>query len=138
MSIRNEIVVAVKGVIEHNGKVLIMKRASDDVVGGGTWECAGGKISFGEDLENALVREAKEETGLDILVERILYATTFQTDPTRQVIILTYLCRSNRNDVVLSEEHTDYQWSNNEQLRRLLPQGIVDDFEKNDVFSLFS
>ena len=41
----NEIVVAVKGVILNESKILIVKRANDDEVGGGTWECAGGKIS---------------------------------------------------------------------------------------------
>jgi 8-oxo-dGTP diphosphatase len=67
---------------------------------------------------------------------QILYATTFKTDPTRQVVILTYLCRSNNRDVVLSKEHIDYRWSTKEQLRLLLTPEIISDFEKNNVFSL--
>lgn len=37
-------VVAVKGVIIKNDKALLVKRSSNDEVGAGTWECAGGKI----------------------------------------------------------------------------------------------
>jgi 8-oxo-dGTP diphosphatase len=136
MTNANKFVVAVKGLILHQGKVLIVQRANDDEIGGGTWELVGGKIEFGEDLETALVREIKEEVGLDVTVDKILYATTFKTDPTRQVVILTYLCRSNSRDVVLSKEHIDYRWSTKEQLRLLLTPEIISDFEKNNVFSL--
>jgi 8-oxo-dGTP diphosphatase len=113
----NKIVVAVKGIIIRNGKALIIKRSDDDEIGAGTWECVGGKIEFGENLEAALVREVKEEAGLNISVSKILYATTFKTDPTRQVVILTYLCESLEEEVRLSPEHTDYQWVTKEQLK---------------------
>jgi 8-oxo-dGTP diphosphatase len=46
MTNANKIVVTVKGVILNGGKVLIVKRANDDEIGGGTWECVGGKIEF--------------------------------------------------------------------------------------------
>ncbi|OIK13535.1 NUDIX domain-containing protein [Bacillus sp. MUM 13] len=132
----NKIVVAVKGVIVNEGKALIVRRHIEDEIGGGTWECVGGKIEFGEDLETALLREIKEEAGLSVRVERILYAATFNTNPMRQVVILTYLCRSKRKEVILSKEHSDYKWANKNQLRQLLPKEIISDFDKNNVFSL--
>jgi 8-oxo-dGTP diphosphatase len=136
MSNVNKLVVAVKGVILNEGKVLIVKRANDDEIGGGTWECVGEKIEFGEDLEEALIREIEEEVGLIVSVNKILFATTFKTDPTRQVVILTYLCRSENKNIVLSNEHTEYQWSTKDQLKMLLAPDIIRDFEKNNVFSL--
>ncbi|MEH7380201.1 NUDIX domain-containing protein [Bacillus sp. JJ1533] len=132
----NKIVVALKGVIVNDGKVLIVQRAKDDEIGGGTWECVGGKIEFGENLETALLREIKEEVGLSVTVEKILYATTFKTAPTRQVVILTYQCNSTSKDVVLSNEHSNYKWATKDQLRLLLSQEIINDFEKNNVFSI--
>ncbi|WP_438804679.1 NUDIX hydrolase [Oceanobacillus saliphilus] len=129
-------VVALKGVIVNNGKVLIVQRAENDEIGGGTWECVGGKIEFGEDLEAALLREIKEEIGLSVTIEKILYATTFKTDPARQVVLLTYLCRSNSKEVILSKEHSNYKWATKDQLRLLLTPEIIRDFEKNNVFSL--
>jgi len=136
MTVENKIVVAVKGLIINDSRVLIVKRANDDEIGGGTWECVGGKIEFGEDLETALIREIKEEVGLTVTVEKILYATTFKTDLTRQVVILTYLCRSKNTNVVLSKEHSEYQWATKKQLKSLLPPEIVTDFEQNNVFFL--
>ncbi|MDQ0191791.1 NUDIX hydrolase [Paenibacillus wynnii] len=130
------LIVAVKGVILHGGKILLVQRAANDHIGAGTWECAGGKIEFGEGLEAALVREIKEETGLTVSVGVILYATTFMTESTRQVVILTYLCRTNQTTVRLSREHVDYRWCTKDQIKTLLLPQIINDFEKNKVFEL--
>jgi len=132
----NKIVVAVKGVIIHQGKVLILKRAAEDEVGAGTWEMAGGKPEFGEKLELSLMREVEEETGLHIKVEKLLYATTFKTDPARQVVILTYLCKAEKEQVYLSEEHSDYTWAGKSELENLLPDPILRDFKINGVLKL--
>ncbi|WP_010243974.1 NUDIX hydrolase [Acetivibrio cellulolyticus] len=132
----NKIVVAVKGIIVNHGRVLIVKRANNDKVAPGTWECVGGKIEFGEELETALIREIKEEVGLDVTVEKLLYAATFKSDPTRQVVILTYLCKSEVTDVTLSIEHLEYLWATKDQCNQLLHPDILVDFEKNNVFSI--
>ncbi|TYQ15879.1 UNVERIFIED_CONTAM: 8-oxo-dGTP diphosphatase [Acetivibrio alkalicellulosi] len=132
----NKIVVAVKGIIINGGRVLIVKRANNDEVGAGTWECVVGRIKFGEELETALIREIKEEIGLNITVEKLLYATTFKTSPTRQVVILTYICRSEVIDVNLSPEHVEYLWSTKAQLKQLLHPDILEDFAKNNIFSI--
>lgn len=136
MKSSNKIVVAVKGVIVNEGRVLIVQREKEDKIGGGTWECVGGKIEFGEDLESALLREIKEEVGLSVTVEKLLYATTFKTDPTRQVVILTYLCSIDSSNAILSKEHSSFKWATKEQLRLLLSPEIITDFEKNNVFSI--
>lgn len=130
------IIVAVKGVIINEGKILLVQRASADAVGGGTWECAGGKIEFGEGLEDALVREIKEETGLTVTVDNLLYAASFLTDPARQVIIITYLCRSAEQVIRLSEEHTDYRWCTKDLLHRLLSPQIFAEFVKYHILEL--
>ncbi|MDI7742345.1 NUDIX domain-containing protein [Lysinibacillus fusiformis] len=132
----NTIIIALKGVIINNGRALIVQRADDDEIGAGTWECVGGQIEFGEDLETALLREIQEEVGLSVTIGQLLYATTFKTKPTRQVVIITYLCESSNQDVILSSEHSAYKWAGKEELKRLLPQNIINDFEKNNVFSL--
>ena len=60
----NIIIVALKAVIIFNRKALIIQRSADDDVGANTWEFAGGKLDFGEDLEVALKREIQEEVGV--------------------------------------------------------------------------
>lgn len=136
MKNENQIIFVVKGVIINEGKVLILKRSEEEEVGGGTWENVGGKIEFGEELETALMREIREERGLDVRVERILYATTFKTSPTRQIVLLTYLCKTDGKEISISTEHMDYLWATEAQLKVRLPKEILNDFERNDVFSL--
>jgi 8-oxo-dGTP diphosphatase len=130
------IIVAVKGVILHQGRLLLVRRAVEDSAGAGSWECAGGKIEFGESLEAALEREIYEETGLAVTTERILYATTLLTSPARQVVLITYLCRTSQHEVQLSEEHTDYRWCTTSEMKALLPPEIIADFTNHQVFEL--
>ncbi|KAA0549275.1 NUDIX domain-containing protein [Bacillus sp. BGMRC 2118] len=133
--LKNEIVVVVKGLIKQNNKVLVIKRSSNDEVGAGTWEFVGGKIDFGEKLEEALQREIEEETKLVVTVGQLLYATTFMTKSNRQVVLLTYLCHSVGTEVTLSHEHDDYQWCETDQLHQYLNIEIMMELEKNNCLS---
>ncbi|MCU9612030.1 NUDIX domain-containing protein [Caldibacillus lycopersici] len=128
-----KIIVVLKGVIIHNGKVLIVQRADHDETGAGTWETVGGKLEFGENLEAALIREIQEEANINVRVEKLLYATTFLTNSMRQVVILTYLCTSNQSTIQLSSEHQNYKWANKEELLKKLPPEMIADFEKHHV-----
>lgn len=128
------IVVVVKGIIQYNKKTLIIKRALTDEFGGGTWEFTGGKIDFGEALETALQREVKEEVGLEVTVKDLLYATEFETHPHRQLVILCYLCEAQTERVTLSEEHSDYLWADETQMREMLVSGIVADLDKYQIW----
>jgi len=132
--VENTIVVAVKGIIYHSNRVLIVQRSDADETGAGTWEFVGGKIDFGEDLESALEREVKEEAGLAVSADKLLYAATFKTSSHRQVVILTYACTACDNTVILSAEHKDYLWANKAQMTSLLPKPIVDDLNRNSVW----
>ena len=104
------IVTAVKGIVRHDNRILIVQRAANDS-GGGTWECPGGKIDFGEQPEDSLIREIREETGLTVTVDKIAYASSILTHPDRQVILLVYFCTAVTSSVTLSEEHDAYLWA---------------------------
>jgi len=131
-------VIAVKAIIQLENKYLILKRDKNDEHGAGTWEFPGGKIEFGESLENALIREAGEETGLWITVDKLLYATTFMSNPLRQVIVLAYLCNTLHDDIKLSREHSNYRWVYKGQLSENLDDGIVKDMDKYHIFDILA
>ncbi len=57
-------------IIDDNGKVLLVKRAQPP--GKDLWAIPGGIVKLGETLRNAVKREIKEETGLEIKVGDIL------------------------------------------------------------------
>ena len=63
-SLKETLFVAAVALIDVDGRVLISKRPDNKVMGG-MWEFPGGKVEDGETPEIALVRELKEELGID-------------------------------------------------------------------------
>jgi ADP-ribose pyrophosphatase YjhB (NUDIX family) len=51
---------------DGNGRILLHKRSNKCRDEHGTWDCGGGAVEFGEDLEGAVKREIKEEYGVDV------------------------------------------------------------------------
>lgn len=129
-------IVIVKGIILYNDRVLIVRRDANEHIGAGNWELVGGKVEFGEELEEALYREVREEVRLDISIDRLLYATTFKTNPEKQGVILVYRCYAKDDKVKLSEEHSNYKWVFEEELRELIFEDILDDMDKYNIFPL--
>ncbi len=128
--------VAVKGLILHQGKALIIKRSAYDPFGAGQYECPGGRLEFGEELEIALNREIMEETGLTVTVGQLLYATSFMKNANRQVVVLTWLCKSQSDQVTLSSEHTEYVWAGKDEMKTLLTTSVERDFERFGIYEL--
>ena len=61
-------------VVIADGRVLLTRRAEGQHLAG-LWEFPGGKLEAGESPEEAVVRECREECGIDVSVERILDVT---------------------------------------------------------------
>jgi 8-oxo-dGTP diphosphatase len=129
----NIIINAMKAVILYEKKALIVKRTETNKIGAGIWEFVGGKLEFGEDLISGLKREIMEETGLEVTVEKLLFATSFKTHDYRQVVIINYLCRSKTDQVIISEEHTDYLWADKAGLLEHLGKRTLKDLEENNI-----
>lgn len=62
--------IRVTGVLIENNSLLIVKQKLSDKR---NWSLPGGKLERGESLEEGIIREMKEETGLDVKVKRMLY-----------------------------------------------------------------
>ncbi|MFF2546644.1 NUDIX domain-containing protein [Kitasatospora sp. NPDC058063] len=60
----------VTGIAVRDGQMLLLNQ---DTEGPRTWSLPGGKVEDGETLTQALRREMREETGLDVEVGRLLY-----------------------------------------------------------------
>lgn len=57
---------AQKAFILDNDKLLMIQKSDKDIVNPNKWEVPGGKLEFGETIDEALLREVKEEVGIDI------------------------------------------------------------------------
>jgi len=63
-------IVGVGALILKSGKLLLVKRGAKP--GQGRWSIPGGLVELGEQVRDAIVREVKEECGLDIKAERLM------------------------------------------------------------------
>jgi nucleoside triphosphatase len=74
----------------------------------------GGHVELGEQMEETVIREAKEETGLDVHQLRFLCWQEFIYDPSfwkqKHFIFFDYACIAESTDIRLNNEAEDYFW----------------------------
>ncbi len=102
------LVVAV-ALIDPDGRVLIAQRPEGKALAG-LWEFPGGKVEPGERPEQALVRELKEELGIDV-TEACLAPFVFASHAydSFHLLMPLYLCRR-WSGVVVKHEHAALAW----------------------------
>ncbi len=101
--------VAVDAVIVQHGKVLVMKR--NRFPWSGSWVIPGGRVEMNETCEQAVVREAKEETGLKVKIKRFLGVfSSPQRDP-RGTVAVAFLCAPVSGKLTLcKDEASEIKW----------------------------
>lgn len=97
------------------GRCLLLKRSTGSKGNPGKWELPGGKIDPGESLDEALLREVAEETGLTISIQGVAGAAESEL-PAWKVVYLILEGRVESGEVRLSEEHDDYVWVDPQKL----------------------
>lgn len=104
---------AVEIILIYKGKVLLCKRRQDLKVAPGMWNVPAGKVKYAEGLEEAMVRETKEETNLNI--ENVKYlGFSFINKESHQRIVYTYLTEITdiSNMKIEEDEFSEYSWIN--------------------------
>ena len=94
---------------DRQGRYLLVRRSAASRYNAGKWDLPGGKADLGEDLDDALIREVQEETGLRVSLERVAGAAESET-PVKKIAYLIFEAAAERGEVRLSEEHDDYVW----------------------------
>ncbi len=111
-----------KAFIDKDGEILVL---TDPQLG---IDLPGGKIKERElDLVEALKREVKEETDLEIEIGELFTTWMIEFPPDHRnqgkVFLVGYKCKYISGDVTLSDEHTEYKWINKENFQKLPKDG---------------
>lgn len=90
-------------------EILLLKRSPED---GGFWQMLTGTLEFNESIEETLLRELKEETGIikPLAISEEVYRFNWQKQDYTVVEMVYGVKVATSVEVVLSHEHQDYQW----------------------------
>jgi mutator protein MutT len=110
--------VGVGGVVIHRNRVLLIRRGGEPLKG--EWSIPGGLIEVGEELADAVRRELKEETGLE--VEPLALLETFDRifrdghKVRYHFVIVDYACRLKGGALRPASDVSEARWVRREDL----------------------
>ena len=125
----------VLGVIRRpDGRFLITKRVMTKAWAPGWWEVSGGGVQAGESSEEAVQREVKEETGLDVRNAEGGYLFTYKRENPGEgdnyfVDVYRFVMDIDENDVSFQEAEIDgYMFATKEQIEDFKSRIEAEDF----------
>ena len=100
-----------KVVITNGSQVLLLKRSGTDLNRPYEWDLPGGVVKVNEDPTDAVMREAKEETGIIFSNPRIIKVHhEYKERYEEYVLTLIYHTTFPDKEVKLNPEHDAYEW----------------------------
>jgi 8-oxo-dGTP diphosphatase len=114
MADQPRVVLAVAGVVWNDeGEVLLIRRSKPPRQG--EWSLPGGKVEFGETLEQALRRELREETGLEVEILGLVDVAETVRDaaagaPDAHYVLIDYAVRATGGSAVAGSDAAEARW----------------------------
>ena len=108
-------VCAVGAIVLEKGEVLLVRR--DHAPALGQWSLPGGRVEWGETLREAVAREVREETGIDIDVEGLAgIAERIVPDDDGKIeyhyVILDFWAKPKSRDLTAGDDASEARWVN--------------------------
>jgi isopentenyldiphosphate isomerase/intracellular septation protein A len=124
-------------VFNEKGEIFLQHRSLTKKVQPGIWDTSvGGHISYGEDLELSLKREAKEEIGLTDFNPRLVQKYTWETDVEKELVFM-FVCDTNGSLHINPEEISDGRFWKIKEIKQNLGKGVFTaNFEKEFLILL--
>lgn len=111
-------VIVVAGVLFEEGRVLLTQRKKGAHLEG-LWELPGGKIDVDEDPRDALVRELREELGIEVEVGAPIEITSFRYPEKRVLLLFFEVTRKPGSPEPAPLDVADLMWATRADLDRL-------------------
>ena len=114
--------VGVGAVIVQNGRVVVVKRATEPLKG--RWSIPGGMLELGEKLRDGVAREALEETNLQVEAGEVLDVfDAIYTDPAGltqyHYVLIDFLCRPVGGELRAGSDVSEVRWATQDELEAL-------------------
>lgn len=104
-------------VLNSNNEILILTRKSDDFMGG-IDELPSGNMEAGENIYEALIREVKEETNLDVSkIVRYINSFDYLSGSGKKARQYNFVVKVDNTDNIVTTEHDCYKWLSIEEAR---------------------
>jgi len=114
----DRVIGAVSVFIFRGDRLLALKRSARADAAAGAWDAVSGRLKPGEHPRDAALREAREETGLEVLPDDepvVAYAAERGEAP---MLVVAYVAESAPGEVVLSAEHDEWAWMTVDEFAR--------------------
>ena len=131
----DKLFVATKAFIMHKGKVLLVKESSKYADGSnvGRFDVVGGRIKSGQRFDESLLREVKEETGLEVTIGKPFFVNEWRPNVRGeqwQIVGVFFECSANTDEVTLSEDHNEHVWVDPKEYKKYqIIENLIPAFE---------
>ncbi|MHA2225535.1 MAG: NUDIX domain-containing protein [Candidatus Hodarchaeales archaeon] len=103
--------VGLAGLIEKNGRFLVLKRSSEKDFEPGYWEAVTGRLEEEEQPEVGLLREIEEETGITVqILMPIETGFFYRGGKDFPMVFIAFWCQYLSGEVRISWEHSEFKW----------------------------
>lgn len=124
-------VVGVGAVILDGDKILLEKRKNDPSKG--KWSVPGGLVELGESVEEAVVREVKEETGLEVYEPRLVDVVNYVSLGEKGAVIYHYVIV----DYLVTVKSGKAKAASDADALKWVPFNEVEEYDLTESFRLF-
>jgi 8-oxo-dGTP diphosphatase len=123
-------------ILNKKGEFLVIHRTTIAPSNPNKWDLPGGDLDFGEDAIDGLIREIKEETGLEIKDVKPFDVESHVNEKGEFWVTIAYRAKTTAEEVVLSFEHDEFRWVTPKEFLKLESSNklrrFVNNFKKGD------
>lgn len=106
-------------IFNAEGKFLTLRRSPTAPARPNTWDFSGGDLEVGEQAVESMLREIKEEAGLEVKDLKPFDVESHINEDGDFWITIAYVAKAVSEKVTLSFEHTDFKWLSAEEFLKL-------------------
>lgn len=126
-------VLAVDGILLKNNKILLLKRNIPPFEN--HWVLPGGHVEYGEKVEETILRELEEETGLKTEIKELIgvYSDP-ERDPRYHAVSIVYWLSKAKGEISINDESSDYDFFDLSDLPKKIGfdhKKIINDFKNH-------